>query len=80
VERQADRVEDVEHESARATEPARVFKAKKIERANPTRVRTRSVMRCCEGCVTYTGLRQGVARALPYGQFDLSFVVEFFAF
>jgi hypothetical protein len=38
------------------------------------------VLRCCEGCVTYTGLRQGVARALPFGQFDRFFTVEFFAF
>jgi hypothetical protein len=37
-------------------------------------------MRCCEGCVIYTGLRQGVARALPFGHFDPLKVVEIFAF
>jgi hypothetical protein len=37
-------------------------------------------MRCCEGCVIYTGLRQGVARAVPYGHFDHFFTVEIFAF
>jgi hypothetical protein len=37
-------------------------------------------MRCCEGCVIYTGLRQGVARALPFGQFDLVFYGRIFAF
>jgi len=40
----------------------------------------RCVMRCCEGCVIYTGLRLSVAHALPHGHFDREEAVEFFAF
>jgi hypothetical protein len=37
-------------------------------------------MRCCEGCVIYTGQRHSVAHASPYGHFDREKAVEIFAF
>jgi hypothetical protein len=56
------------------------FLSKKIERETQLRARIRCVMRCCEGCVFYTGLGLRIAREAVLGDFDRFFAVEFFAF